>query len=149
MRRVGIATNQNGDTSNMVFVWFNGLEDKKTQFDPSADIHIGFTHGTKSEFAALTASQLTELVYSYVLFSDSVSVKCSDIIFFAMFKTGHAPTSGELNANGFISPISSTDIASGGDCPHSDVTIDGTTYKIYGIRNPDLVGDRNTITLNI
>jgi hypothetical protein len=73
---------------------------------------------------------------------------CTNIIFFVMFKTDKAPKNGSLVAGGLSSPISAADFLAGGDCPHEPVTIDGTTYKIYGIRNSELVGENNIITIN-
>jgi hypothetical protein len=120
-----------------------------TPYVPVADYYIGWTSGTKSAFAALNESQLKQLATSYMVANNpTYQHACTNIIFFVMFKTDKAPKNGSLVAGGLSSPISAADFLAGGDCPHEPVTIDGTTYKIYGIRNSELVGENNIITIN-
>ena len=120
-----------------------------TPYVPVADYYIGWTSGTKSAFAALYESQLKQLATSYMVANNpTYQHACTNIIFFVMFKTDKAPKNGSLVAGGLSSPISAADFLAGGDCPHEPVTIDGTTYKIYGIRNSELVGENNIITIN-
>lgn len=119
------------------------------QYVPIPDYYIGWTSGTKSAFAALTANQLKALATAYMVDENpTYTHSCTDIIFFVMFKTSKAPTSGSLAAGGLVSPITAADFLAGGDCPHADVTIDGTAYKIYGTRNTDMVGSSNIMTVN-
>jgi hypothetical protein len=120
-----------------------------TEYVPIPDYYIGWTSGTKSAFAALKESQLKQLATSYMVANNpTYQHACTNIIFFVMFKTDKAPKNGSLVAGGLSSPISAADFLAGGDCPHEPVTIDGTTYKIYGIRNSELVGENNIITIN-
>ena len=120
-----------------------------TPYVPIPDYYIGWTSGTKSAFAALNESQLKQLATSYMVSNNpTYQHACTNIIFFVMFKTDKAPKNGSLVAGGLSSPISAADFLAGGDCPHEPVTIDGTTYKIYGIRNSELVGENNIITIN-
>lgn len=120
-----------------------------TEYVPIPDYYIGWTSGTKSAFAALNESQLKQLATSYMVANNpTYQHACTNIIFFVMFKTDKAPKNGSLVAGGLSSPISAADFLAGGDCPHEPVTIDGTTYKIYGIRNSELVGENNIITVN-
>ena len=120
-----------------------------TEYVPIPDYYIGWTSGTKSAFAALDESQLKQLATSYMVSNNpTYQHACTNIIFFVMFKTDKAPKNGSLVAGGLSSPISAADFLAGGDCPHEPVTIDGTTYKIYGIRNSELVGENNIITIN-
>jgi hypothetical protein len=120
-----------------------------TPYVPIPDYYIGWTSGTKSAFAALNESQLKQLATSYMVANNpTYQHACTNIIFFVMFKTDKAPKNGSLVAGGLSSPISAADFLAGGDCPHEPVTIDGTTYKIYGIRNSELVGENNIITIN-
>jgi hypothetical protein len=120
-----------------------------TPYVPIPDYYIGRTSGTKSAFAALKESQLKQLATSYMVANNpTYQHACTNIIFFVMFKTDKAPKNGSLVAGGLSSPISAADFLAGGDCPHEPVTIDGTTYKIYGIRNSELVGENNIITIN-
>lgn len=120
-----------------------------TEYVPIPDYYIGWTSGTKSAFAALNESQLKQLSTSYLVANNpTYQHACTNIIFFVMFKTDKAPKNGSLVAGGLSSPISAADFLAGGDCPHEPVTIDGTTYKIYGIRNSELVGENNIITIN-
>lgn len=120
-----------------------------TEYVPIPDYYIGWTSGTKSAFAALNESQLKQLATSYMVANNpTYQHACTNIIFFVMFKTDKAPKNGSLVAGGLSSPISAADFLAGGDCPHEPVTIDGTTYKIYGIRNSELVGENNIITIN-
>lgn len=130
-------------------ITIGGKEYELTPYVPIPDYYIGWTSGTKSAFAALNESQLKQLATSYMVANNpTYQHACTNIIFFVMFKTDKAPKNGSLVAGGLSSPISAADFLAGGDCPHEPVTIDGTTYKIYGIRNSELVGENNIITIN-
>ena len=120
-----------------------------TPYVPVADYYIGWTSGTKSEFAAKTAEQLVASATPYMVSSNpTYQHACTNIIFYVMFKTDKAPVSGSLNSGGLVSPITAQEFLSGGSCPHGDITYSGTTYKVYGLRNSDLIGDTNIITVN-
>ena len=139
-------TGFNAETNRITI---GGKEYELTPYVPIPDYYVGWTSGTKSAFAALSESQLKQLATSYMVANNpTYQHACTNIIFFVMFKTDKAPKNGSLVAGGLSSPISAADFLAGGDCPHEPVTIDGTTYKIYGIRNSELVGENNIITIN-
>ena len=118
-----------------------------TPYKAVPDYYIGWTSGTSEEFAAKSEQQLVDSATPYMVSSHpTYTHSCTNIIFYVMFTADHAPESGSLSSGGLISQITAQEFLEGGSCPHDDVTIDGTVYKIYGMRNRDLIGDTNIIS---
>jgi len=111
----------------------NGKEYKLSPVPVVADYYIGFTNGTKSEFAALSTSQLTALAEGYMISSKPQYEHAygDNQIFFLMYQANKAPKTVNLISSG---QTMAQDLETDNTCPHDPVTIDGTTYKIFGIR---------------
>lgn len=97
------------------------------------DYYVGFTNGSKSEFAALSASQLTALSEGYMISSmpQYEHAYGDNQIFFLMYQADKAPKTVNLISSG---QTMAQDLANDNTCPHDPVTIDGATYQIFGIR---------------
>lgn len=94
------------------------------------DYYIGFTTGSKADFAALTPAQLQNLATGYTTAQNpSYSGQFGqNRIFFLLYKT--APQRIVLTSSG---QNMEQNIESDNTCPHDPVTIDGTTFQLFGI----------------
>ena len=94
------------------------------------DYFIGWTTGSKADFAALTAAQLQALAtgYSTAQNPSYTGQFGQNRIFFLLYKS--APQRIVLTSN---SMEQVQNIESDNTCPHDPVTIDGTTFQLFGI----------------
>lgn len=94
------------------------------------DYFIGWTTGSKSDFAALTAAQLQALATGYTTAQNPTYTGQfgQNRIFFLLYKT--APQLIVLTSSG---QNMKQNIESDNTCPHDPVTIDGTTFQLFGI----------------
>lgn len=94
------------------------------------DYFIGWTTGSKSDFAALTAAQLQALATGYTTAQNPsyTGQFGQNRIFFLLYKS--APQRIVLTSN---SMEQVQNIESDNTCPHDPVTIDGTTFQLFGI----------------
>lgn len=94
------------------------------------DYYIGWTTGSKADFAALTAAQLEALATGYSTAQNPTYTGQfgQNRIFFLLYKT--APQRIVLTSSG---QEMVQNIEQDNTCPHDPVTIDGTTYQLFGI----------------
>lgn len=94
------------------------------------DYYTGWTTGSKADFAALTAAQLEALATGYTTAQNpSYSGQFGqNRIFFLLYKS--APQRIVLTSSG---QNMEQNIESDNTCPHDPVTIDGTTFQLFGI----------------
>lgn len=94
------------------------------------DYFIGWTTGSKADFAALTAAQLQALATGYTTAQNPTYTGQfgQNRIFFLLYKT--APQLIVLTSSG---QNMKQNIESDNTCPHDPVTIDGTTFQLFGI----------------
>jgi hypothetical protein len=94
------------------------------------DYFIGWTTGSKSDFAALTAAQLQALATGYSTAQNPTYTGQfgQSRIFFLLYKS--APQRIVLTSSG---QEMVQNIESDNTCPHDPVTIDGTTFQLFGI----------------
>ncbi len=94
------------------------------------DYFIGWTTGSKSDFAALTAAQLQALATGYTTAKNPsyTGQFGQNRIFFLLYKS--APQRIVLTSSGTEQV---QNIESDNTCPHDPVTIDGTTFQLFGI----------------
>lgn len=115
------------------------------------DYYAGFTSGTKSQFAAMTAAQLQAASTGYDRSGQPTYTHAvgQNSIFFLMWKSGSAPQGGSLVSGGITSPLKAEDFTDGTtfNTPHDPVTIDGVQYTVAAIRNTDF-NPEDTFTVN-
>lgn len=115
------------------------------------DYYAGFTSGTKSQFAAMTAAQLQAASTGYDRSGQPTYTHAvgQNSIFFLMWKSGSAPQSGSLVSGGITSPLNAEDFTDGTtfNTTHDPVTIDGVQYTVAAIRNTDF-NPEDTFTVN-
>ena len=94
------------------------------------DYFIGWATGSKSDFAALTAAQLQALATGYSTAQNPTYTGQfgQNRIFFLLYKS--APQRIVLTSSG---QEMVQNIESDNTCPHDPVTIDGTTFQLFGI----------------
>ena len=94
------------------------------------DYFIGWTTGSKADFAALTAAQLQALATGYTTAKNPsyTGQFGQNRIFFLLYKS--APQRIVLTSSGTEQV---QNIESDNSCPHDPVTIDGTTFQLFGI----------------
>lgn len=94
------------------------------------DYFIGWTTGSKADFAALTAAQLQALATGYTTAQNPsyTGQFGQNRIFFLLYKS--APQRIVLTSSG---QEMVQNIEQDNTCPHDPVTIDGTTYQLFGI----------------
>ena len=94
------------------------------------DYFVGWTTGSKADFAALTAAQLEALATGYSTAQNPTYTGQfgQNRIFFLLYKT--APQRIVLTSSG---QEMVQNIEQDNTCPHDPVTIDGTTYQLFGI----------------
>lgn len=119
-----------------------GGEDPET----AKDYYVGFTNGTKSEFAALSAGQLANLAEGLMIASKDSYAHAfgSNQIFFLLYQSGKAPQSVVLTSSG---QSMTQDLTNDNTCPHDPVTLDGVTYQVFGIRLSSSHDAGDTISL--
>ncbi len=111
------------------------------------DYYIGWTNGSKSDFAALSASALETLSTGYTKTQNPTYTGTygTNRIFFLLYKSNDTPMSIVLTSSG---QSMTQNIETDNTCPHDPVTINGTTFQVFGIfasSNHD-VSDSMTIT---
>lgn len=94
------------------------------------DYYVGWTSGTASEFAALTDSQIKALATKRRCISYTGQFG-SNQIFFLLYKASEAPRNITVKSSGIAM---AQDLVNDNTCPHDNVVIDDTTYKVFGIR---------------
>ena len=113
------------------------------------DYYVGWTTGSKSDFAAFTDAQVQSLATGYTTAQQNpyTGQFGQNPIFFLLYKSANPPQSVVLTSAG---QSQTQDILNDNTCPHSDVTIDGTSYKVFGIRLASGYdqGDTITVTFN-
>ena len=94
------------------------------------DYFVGWTTGSKADFAALTAAQLEALATGYSTAQNPTYTGQfgQNRIFFLLYKS--APQRIVLTSSG---QEMVQNIEQDNTCPHDPVTIDGTTYQLFGI----------------
>ena len=94
------------------------------------DYFVGWTTGSKADFAALTAAQLEALASGYSTAQNPTYTGQfgQNRIFFLLYKS--APQRIVLTSSG---QEMVQNIEQDNTCPHDPVTIDGTTYQLFGI----------------
>ena len=94
------------------------------------DYYTGWTTGSKADFAALTAAQLQALATGYSTAQNPTYTGQfgQNRIFFLLYKS--APQRIVLTSSG---QEMVQNIESDNTCPHDPVTIDGTTFQLFGI----------------
>lgn len=97
---------------------------------PTAEYYTGWTDMTANFFAGLTNNQLMEMAVRQTK-KEFVGRFGTNKIFFLLYCEGKAPREIALTSGGVYMP---QDIATDNTCPHADVTINGQTYKVFGIR---------------
>ena len=119
-----------------------GGEDPET----AKDYYVGFTNGSKSEFAALSAGQLANLAEGLMIASKDSYAHAfgSNQIFFLLYQSGKAPQSVVLTSSG---QSMTQDLTNDNTCPHDPVTLDGVTYQVFGIRLSSSHDAGDTISL--
>ena len=113
--------------------------------------YLGQITKTKSEFAALTVDELKGVATAIPTSTTSKNITINKSVWFVMLPDDVEPKSAQYIAGGITSPFSAQEIkdGTGFGCTHSDVTIDGKTYKVYGNRNTALVDSNAAGTFNI
>ena len=97
------------------------------------DYYVGWTNGTKSQFASKTNTELLNNATGYSIVSNPTYSRAfgDNNIFYLLYQTSKAPTQVILTSQGWAMV---QDIVNDNICPHADVVIDGVTYKVFGIR---------------
>lgn len=123
----------------------------------AADYYIGWSKGTSfDDFAAMTSAQLVELAtpYNKTLHpSITKTVTAADIsgvtreVLFLMWKDGSAPNDGVFSSGGFVEQLSAQDFTNPNifNASHANVTIEGETFHVSGMRLGFNVGDSLTV----
>jgi hypothetical protein len=128
-----------------------------TPYEVLLDYYVGWTNKSKSEFYDLSSDELLRLSNHYLIQeTPNYTSPCIGTLFFLMFRMSKLPSFGNLHPGGGLVDIESTDLdskinildfISGGNCTHPDIVIGDYVYKVFAIKNSDLVNDSNIITI--
>ena len=110
------------------------------------DYYVGWTNGKKSDFAALSDADIINGATGYSISTTPTYTRAygNNNIFYLLYQTSKTPTKIIFTSQG---TDMEQNINSDNTCPHSDVTIDGTVYKVFGMRMTASADPTNTITL--
>ena len=111
------------------------------------DYYVGWTTGTKAQFAGKTASEMVNgsTGFSSIVNPNYTHAFGSNNIFYLMYQANKAPRKVTLTSQGV--PMDQ-DLINDNVCPHNDVTIDGVVYKVFGIRMATGYDQADTMTVN-
>jgi hypothetical protein len=111
------------------------------------DYYVGWTNGTKAQFASKTNAEMIESATGYSSLRDPSYTRAfgDNNIFYLMYQESKVPTQVIFTSQG-IAMVQ--DIVNDNICPHADVVMDGVTYKVFGIRlAPAWYDTTDTITV--
>jgi hypothetical protein len=105
---------------------------KNNEVITSFDYYVGWTTGTKAQFASKTDSEMVNGAtgFSSVVNPSYTHAFGSNNIFYLMYQANKAPRKVTLTSQGV--PMDQ-DLINDNVCPHNDVSIDGITYKVFGL----------------
>lgn len=112
-----------------------------------ADYYVGWTNGTKSAFAALSDADIINGATGYSSLTTPTYTRAygNNNIFYLLYQTNKIPQSIVFISN---NTRMTQDIVNDNTCPHTDVVIDGVTYKEFGIRLTTGYDPNDSIELN-
>ena len=104
--------------------------------------YLGQITKSRSEFGAMTASELKAACSAVSTSTKSKDITINKSVWFAMVPAGTTVNSAQYAAGGMTSTFTASEIEDPSvfNATHEDVEIDGKTYHVYGYRHPDFVG---------
>ena len=98
---------------------------------PTTDYYVGWTNGTESDFANQSDSSVINGAVGYSSSSNPTYTRAfgNNNIFYLLYQANNVPTITFIS----MGQRMTQNIIDDNTCPHSDVVIDGVTYKEFGI----------------